>query len=137
MRKVNHNGTESAMDFFNSLSTKSPSKGRVTKNVLRPVYANGSDVESGKLSAASSAWSGISGTKGQHLSNLATLQRVAKDDQTTGKTFKKVKSKLGKMVRVGVTVVVRAKDIEEVKEVKFKGIKVKPIGTMKKILESV
>ena len=115
---------EGKMDFFESLSNKSPSKAKVTKNILRPVYADGSDVSSGKLCKACATWPTVPGTKKYHQSVAAELALVEKEDKCRGKEkdFKVVTSKLGKKVRVGKTVIVKKTSILP-DPVEFKGVK--------------
>ena len=92
-------------DWIESKNSGKPiSKGHITKNVLRPVYADDNkNYSSGKVTKALNGATGIGGTKTYHKHNAIMLQHTPKEDKVRGreKEFTAGTNKLGRKVRVG------------------------------------
>ena len=54
--------TEAKADFISSIKPKDIKIGGFSKNVLRPIYVDGSNVESGKMCKACATWPTAYGT---------------------------------------------------------------------------
>ena len=105
------------------------SKGRISKDILRPVYHDDNkNFNSGKVTKALTAATGVPGTKTKHMAIAAQMARIPKEDKVDGREheFREVKNKLGKTVRVGKIKIVKAKNVVKDIPVKVKGVKVKP-----------
>ncbi len=104
--------TENLADFIiNQNKNLTVTKGW-SKNILRPIRADGTDVESKPLNRANKAFIGVPGTKTQHKSNAAFLALVPKEDKIgkRKRKFKTVTNRFGRKVLQGHTKIVRKSD---------------------------
>ena len=115
-------------------------KGEFSRNILRPVYADDSkNYDSVPVTKALTAASGISGTKSLHDSNAAFLATVKTEDKVGKHTrkFRNVKNNLGKIVRQGKPIIVKAKNIVKPNIKKAKNIKLSPQGSLERLLGGI
>ena len=111
-----------------------------TKNKLRPVRNDGNDVESGKLSRATSSFTGIGKTKTHYKHVRRDLATTPKEDKVRGREDEikfSTNNRLGKKVKVGKTIIVKAKDVKPPKKIvetkiPLKGKFPKPLGELLK-----
>ena len=116
------------------------SKSGYSRNILRPVYCNDEkNYDSVPVTKALTAASGVGGTKSYHDSNAAFLSIVKTEDKVGKRTrkFRKVKNNLGKIVRQGKPIIVKAKDILAPTKKVTKKLKLFPQGELEKLLGGI